>query len=114
MLFLPRRPILIVELLDLVQHVQRRNILRPRRNKLHDLPVGPDVGQRRVELLLDLLFVHVMHLLLRAVGLLLLRQYLSRRVLPNGLLGLLGLLIHCGRPEPVHSLVRGRAVPLWI
>lgn len=81
---------------------------------VHELPVGPDVEQRRVELLLDLLFVHVMHLLLLPVSLLLLRQYLSRRVLPNGLLGLLGLLIHCGRPEPVHSLVRGRAVPLWI
>ena len=113
-LFLPRWPILIVELLDILQHVQRRNLLRPRCNKLHELPVGPDVEQRRVELLLDLLFVHVMHLLLRAVGLLLLRQFLSRRVLPNGVLGLLGLLIHCGRPEPVHSLVRGRAVPLWI
>ena len=81
---------------------------------VHELPLGPDVGQRRVELLLDLLFVHVMHLLLRAVGLLLLRQYLSRRVLPNGLLSLLGLLFYCGRPEPVHSLLRGRAVPLWI
>ena len=81
---------------------------------VHELPVGPDVGQRRVELLLDLLFVHVMHLLLRAVGLLLLRQYLSRRVLPNGVLGLLGLLIHCGLPKRMHSLLRGRAVPLWI
>jgi hypothetical protein len=113
-LFLPRWPILIVELLDIVLHVQRRNVLRPRRNMVHELPVGPDVEQRRVKLLLNLLFIHVMHLLLRTVGLLLLRQYLSRRVLPNGLLGLLGLLIHCGRPEPVHSLVRGRAVPLWI
>jgi hypothetical protein len=70
--------------------VQRRNILRRGRDKLlhvqrglllgfrclevHDLPVGPDVEQRRVELLLDLLFVHVVHLLLRPVGLLLLRQ----------------------------------------
>ena len=114
LLFVPCRTVHALFPRDLLLHVQRRNVLRPRRNMVHELPLGPDVGQRRVELLLDLLFVHVMHLLLRAVGLLLLRQYLSRRVLPNGVLGLLGLLIHCGLPKRMHSLLRGRAVPLWI
>ena len=74
MLFMPCRPILIVELLDILQHVQRRNLLRPRCNKLHELPVGPDVEQWRVGLLLNLLFVHVVHLLRRPDELLLLRQ----------------------------------------
>jgi hypothetical protein len=34
--------------------------------------------------------------------------------MPNRVLGLLRLPIHCIRPEPVHRLLRGRAVPLWI
>ena len=82
--------------------------------EVHDLPLGPDVKQRRVELLLNLLFVRVVHLLRRPVELLLLRQQLPKRVLPNGVLGVLGLLFYCSLPKRMHSLVRGRAVPLWI